>query len=499
MMPTVSDSRSTILRALPIFASSSPDELARVDSIVDEIEVEPGEIVLRENEEGRESFIIVSGSADVTLAGVTLTTLGPGDFFGEMAVLEGKPRTATVTARTAMHLLVVDGGDFETLLEQPGVAAHMLRTIVARLRHAQMLRPRDLVVKRDFEPIEEKKGPVHVWRQPVRGSYPDPSTFHLSGYEQLGRFFRGDNPIAPIVHLTGIEIESLTREEVVFKMPATDWYLSSQEHISVGALTMIADAAFGCAVMLNLDGMTPFSTSELSMTFLKPCPAGGNIRAIGTPVSDGRPLAISQAWIEDGTGERVAFGTSTCFVQPQVQEVQLIEYPDMGEPPDNGVPDPYLQPASGESIRWDDWREMRGSEILARQIAGELPQPPIHYLTGMTLREATDGRVTFTMPAHRWLTTAMRTVQGGAIAMLAHAALTTAVTSTLEPGTAYRPVDVKINFLRPVFADGTDLVSTGIVTHRGRTLAVATADVVGPGGKKVATATGSTMILPDRA
>jgi CRP/FNR family cyclic AMP-dependent transcriptional regulator len=499
MTPTVSDSRSTILRALPIFASSSPDELARVDSIVDEIEVEPGEIVLRENEEGRESFIIISGTADVTLAGLTLTTLGPGDFFGEMAVLEGKPRTATVTARTPMHLLVVDGGDFETLLEQPGVAAHMLRTIVSRLREAQSIRPRDLVQRQDFEPLAEKPARIHVWRQPVRGSYPDPSTFQLSGYDQLRRFLNGENPLAPIVHLIGFEMEELTRERVVFSIPGADWFLSSQDHISVGALTMLADAAFGCAVMLGLDGMTPFSTSELSMTFLKPCPAGGKLRAIGTPVSDGRPLGISQAWIEDGTGERVAFGTSTCFIQPPVTEVVLPEYPDLTEPSDNGVPDPYLQPISGDTIRWDDWREMRGSEILARQISGELPQPPIHYLTGMTLREAADGRVTFTMPAHRWLTTAMRTVQGGAIAMLAHAALATAVTSTLEPGTAYRPVDVKVNFLRPVFATGTDLVATGIVTHRGRTLAVATADVVGPGGKKVATATGSTMILSDRA
>jgi uncharacterized protein (TIGR00369 family) len=55
-----------------------------------------------------------------------------------------------------------------------------------------------------------------------------------------------------------------------------------------------------------------------------------------------------------------------------------------------------------------------------------------------------------------------------------------------------------VNFLRPVFADGLDLTATGVVTHRGKTLAVATADVVGAGGKKVATATGSTMIAPDR-
>ena len=89
-------------------------------------------------------------------------------------------------------------------------------------------------------------------------------------------------------------------------------------------------------------------------------------------------------------------------------------------------------------------------------------------------------------------------MQGGAVAMLAHAALTTAVTSTLEAGSAYRPVDVKVNFLRPVFSDGKELEARGSVTHRGRTLGVATADVIGSDGKKVVTATGSTIILPER-
>lgn len=340
---------------------------------------------------------------------------------------------------------------------------------------------------------------MDAWREPVRGGYPDPQVFQQSGLEQLQRFLIDPGPRAPISILTGIDLEEVSADRVVFTMPGSDWFLSSQEQISAGALTMLADAAFGCAVMVGLPRATPFSTSELSLTFLKPCPPGGVIRAIGTPVSNGRPLAISQAWIEDGRGEEVAFGTSTCFVQAPVTDLRFPEYTEAAEEPQHETLDPYLRPAVGETIPWELWRSMGGDEILARQIAGELPHPPIHHLTGMTLRQVSPGRVTFTMPAHRWLTSAMGTVEGGAIAMLAHAALATAVTSTLEAGTAYRPVDVKVNFLRPVFADGVDLVATGVVTHRGRTLAVATADVVGTDGKKVATATGSTMILPDRS
>ncbi|MHB8513619.1 MAG: hotdog fold thioesterase [Actinomycetota bacterium] len=496
MISTITQGRAEVLRSLSIFAAAGDDELARIDTIVDEIEVDPGEVVLRENEEGRESFIIVSGNAEVSIAGVALTTLGPGDFFGEMAVLEAKPRAATVTATTPMHLLVVDESDFDTLLEQPGVASHMLREIVARLRRVQTVRPPDLVESKDeFSVDSTLPHTMDVWREPVRGRYPDLNVFDLTGREILQRFFQEPGLRAPIRHLIGLELEELSNDRAVFGIPASDWFLSSQDHISAGALLMLADAAFGSAVMLGLPPSTALTTSELSMTFLKPCKSGGRIRAIGVPVSDDRPLAISQAWIEDGAGERVAFGTSTCFIQPAERRVfdDGLVFENADE-----TPDPYLREASGETIGWDEWRSMSGEEILARQIAGELPQPPIHYLTGLTLREAAHGRVTFTMPAHRWLTTAMRTVEGGAIAMLAHAALATAVTSTLDAGSAYRPVDVKVNFLRPVFGDGTDLVATGIVTHRGRTLAVATVDVVSSTGKKVATATGSTMILSER-
>jgi uncharacterized protein (TIGR00369 family) len=284
----------------------------------------------------------------------------------------------------------------------------------------------------------------------------------------------------------------------VFEMPASGWFLSSQEHISGGALTMLADGSLGVAVFIGLPAATPYTTAELSMSFIKPCPAGGTIRSVGRILHAGRPLALSAVWVEDGQGNRVAHGTSTCLVLPTIEGIEPPEkLPEVVEP-EYETPDPYERPPQGSIIPWDTWRTMGGREILEGQIAGELPQPPIHYLTGMTLREVSDEGVAFTLPASLWLTTPLRTVQGGAIAMLAQSALTTAVIATLEPGTAYRPVDVKVNFLRPVFPDGNEIVARGVVTHRGRTLAVAVADVFGTDGRKVATATGSVIILPER-
>lgn len=339
---------------------------------------------------------------------------------------------------------------------------------------------------------------IPPWQEPFRGGYPDPRMIGLPGLESLRIAISGYGVRPPISHLVGMALTEVDEGYAVFEMPASEWFLSSQDQISAGALMMLADGSFGCAVLTGLPAATPYTTSELSMSFLKPCAPSGVIRAVGRLLHIDPPLALSDVWVEDGRGQRVAHGTSTLMVLPTVEGIDPPTDLTKVSPREYPTPDPYLRPPEGATIPWEEWRTMPGVQILQRQIAGELPQPPIHYLTGMTLREVAEGSATFTMPASEWLSSPLRTVQGGATAMLAHAAFATSVTSTLEAGTAYRPVDVKVNFLRPVFPDGKDLVARGTVTHRGRTIAVATADVFGSDGKKVATATGSTMILPER-
>lgn len=337
----------------------------------------------------------------------------------------------------------------------------------------------------------------HVWREPVRGGYPDPRVLGWSGLESLQKAIEIGGPRPPISHLTGSELIEAEQDHVTFTMPASEWFLSSQEHISAGALTMLADAALGCAVAITLPPATPYTTAELSLTFLRPCRAGGILTAIGRPVDDGRPLSLSETSITDVEGRQVAHGTSSCFVMGPIEGLEPPHDLEKFVEPVQETPDPFRRGVEGEPIDWDVWRRLSGREILERQIAGELPSPPIHYLTGMTLREVSEGRATFIMPAHEWLTSPLRTIQGGALAMLAHAALVTAVMSTLETGTAYRPVDVKVNFLRPAIADQRELIAQGTVVHRGKRIAVANAEVVRPDGKKIVVATGSTMILPE--
>ena len=144
------------------------------------------------------------------------------------------------------------------------------------------------------------------------------------------------------------------------------------------------------------------------------------------------------------------------------------------------------------------WDRLSGLEVIEAQLAGDLPRPPMSHLFGVRPSAVGEGSATFTLPATRWLCSPSGN-QGRVIAMLADSALASAIQTTLPAGTALGMVDLKVNFLRPASPDGADLVSRATVVHRGRTMAIANADVVNRDGKTVALASGSGMILPGRA
>ena len=137
-------------------------------------------------------------------------------------------------------------------------------------------------------------------------------------------------------------------------------------------------------------------------------------------------------------------------------------------------------------------------EIVRRQLAGELPAPPLHHLTGLRPLAAEEGAATAAMPSTEWLASPAGLLQGGAIAMLADFALLLAVQTTTAPGVAIAGLDLKANFLRPVLPDGRDLTARAEVVHRGRSIAIAGAEVTNAEGKRVLLATGSVMYLPGR-
>lgn len=125
------------LRRVPLLEGLSDKELARLDALVATVTAEAGTKLVTAGTVAREVFIIVSGTADVTLKGRRIATLGPGEIFGEVGMLDLSPRTATVTARERMELLVVGPNGFADFLSIAPVTARMLRSMASRLRLAQ--------------------------------------------------------------------------------------------------------------------------------------------------------------------------------------------------------------------------------------------------------------------------------------------------------------------------------------------------------------------------
>jgi CRP-like cAMP-binding protein len=122
------------IAAIPLFASLSQSELQELALWFSERNASEGARLCGEGAAGYSFFVITEGSAVVTADGVTLRDLGPGDFFGEIAILDGGRRSATVTTTSPAKLLVMFGTDFRRLQDaQPDVAARLEETMQQRL------------------------------------------------------------------------------------------------------------------------------------------------------------------------------------------------------------------------------------------------------------------------------------------------------------------------------------------------------------------------------
>ncbi len=128
------DTKIEALKRSPLFESLTRKQLELIARLTDDLEVETGRTLTREGDRGREFFAILEGEAEVTRDGKRIATLGPGDFFGEIALLENVPRTATVTATTPLRFFVVSRHAFEQLIgDFPDVERKMLSTLARRL------------------------------------------------------------------------------------------------------------------------------------------------------------------------------------------------------------------------------------------------------------------------------------------------------------------------------------------------------------------------------
>ena len=134
-MTLTQDRRVELLASTPLFAGVDADGLERIGERTVEVAFPAGHVIARQGEVGTGFFVIASGGARVVRDGRTLADLGPGDFFGELSVLDGQPRNAQVVAEGPTTCLALASWDFEAVIgDHPRVALAVLRALAGRLR-----------------------------------------------------------------------------------------------------------------------------------------------------------------------------------------------------------------------------------------------------------------------------------------------------------------------------------------------------------------------------
>lgn len=333
-----------------------------------------------------------------------------------------------------------------------------------------------------------------------RGGYFDPALLGLSGREQMQAIIDGRMARPPLYHLLGMRPTEVGDGTAAFEMPSTGWLASHYGVISGGILAVLADGPLGCAIQSTLPPATPYTTSELSMSYLRPAfPDGRPLTARGRVIRAGRSLALSDAMVVDGDGREIAHATSRCFIFPSLQprpeppaDLPVLERPAYD------TPNPFEREPLG-AVLGSEIETLSGYELWRRCASFELPPPPLYYLTGARPVEAGQGTVTWTMPATTWHCPPTGLVEGGFLVYLADAAIASASATLVPAGTASAPIDITVKFLRPAPPDGRPLTAVGRVVNHGKSLSVATAEVRNADGKLVVTALGSSMLLPGRS
>jgi len=336
-------------------------------------------------------------------------------------------------------------------------------------------------------------------REPPPQVHWGPEALRMSGLEQMRAARDRRLPEPPVSTLTGLRATDVGLGKTTFAMPASPWWQSGAGVFLAGTLAFVADAPLGCAILTSAPPGTAVSTSELSVNFLRPAGILSEILiARGRLIHETRSTGLAEAFIEDGRGRLLAHATSRCILTPIPSAVAeaLAGQPASEIRPDR-QPDPYSTQAEGEVYGQEVWDTTPGIDLMRRFIDGGF-SPPVFRLMGIRGIGLSEGEMAVGMPASGWLLNAYGVIYGGSLALLADAAITLATATIVPPATAFSPLDLKINYLRPVFPTDGELVAKARLVHRGRTITVVTCEIVNAAGKVVAIASGSVLILPGR-
>ncbi|MGZ4297117.1 MAG: PaaI family thioesterase [Solirubrobacteraceae bacterium] len=316
---------------------------------------------------------------------------------------------------------------------------------------------------------------VAPWREPVRGGHPAPSLAARPGIELLRAMLARETPSPPLSRLTGMRPIAFTAGSARFDMPLSGWLCGEDGRVPLGVLAIPADAAMACAIIAGLPAGVAITTTELALRQVRPALPGRTLCTHATVLDLGPPMALAEVTLSDDSGALLARGGSLCVQLPFTADGDGAgggggdDHDDTGpadELTETG-PDPWERPA---------------------------PEAGLGRLTGLRRVALAEGAATFALPVTRWLCAPPPgRAQGGAVAMLAGAAIEAAMQTAAPDDARFVPLELKVNYLRPLVSDGREARAQATLVHGGRRTAVARAEVSDADGRAIAVASGSAL------
>lgn len=330
--------------------------------------------------------------------------------------------------------------------------------------------------------------------EPVRGAISDLRGLQRPGLAAARAYVRGELPAPPIWRLLGLQATEAGLGKSTYSMPVTRWLEDPFGIVWAGAFAVLADAPLGSAIWTGLGPGKAVTTSELNLSYVRPFTREtGNIVGRATTVHQGSQVGLSAVEISDRNGRTMGYGTTRCLIMDMPVDPDA-DYPEPDTGPED-PPDPYLREAPTDSY-FDLASVLEGEpiEIQERIFSGEV-RPNIGRLLDWTWEPQDPGYARGTLPTSPWFSVGAPTLYGGALAWFLDGAMGSAVYSSLGPGQVFATLDMNVRFTRPAQMNSGDLTAEAHVTHMGRRLRIAQAELVGSDGKRVAMATSSALVV----
>jgi uncharacterized protein (TIGR00369 family) len=324
----------------------------------------------------------------------------------------------------------------------------------------------------------------------VRGSIPPPGFYSLSGLEQARSFLRGLVPATPLARLVGYRLTQMGSGSATLTMPASPWLQFADGTVDI---KILVEEALGVAVLTSAPGATRAVTTAMSMNHFRPSALESrSFVARARVLNSGSAFTVAEVVVEDALGRAIAHATASLLLR----DIRPPPPPHRGfspvDEPTYATPDPHLRPVPSGDFLFAGKAGLEGMRTLLGRTQSE---PPITQLLGLRLIEvAEDGSGALSLPASPWFRSRWTDLQQGPIATAMQIGLSAAPLSLTKANEYVRVVGQSLTFLRPVAADGRDLLTRYRLVHRGDELLVSAVEVIDAGGNRVAMGSQTSMV-----